>query len=208
MPSLRFNKILLLLLLTACRVGHYNGLKPYEGDKEPVLKPIFEDRYNSYLFKANIKLYTKSFSGLLLTKQTEQGTYRVIFTTEMGMKLFDFEVNQEETIVHYSVPQFDRPLFMKTIQKDMELLLMNGLKNKTPEVFKDKEGRLVHKFSSGDEANYYFQEEDLMRIEHTENNKQKIVFTLDNHTNGFPENISIQHYGFRLKIDLTNLKKS
>lgn len=195
-------------MLTGCHIGQYKHLVVAEALSETSLKPIFEDRFNSYLFKANIQVYTKSFSGLLVTKQTEPGTYRVIFTTEMGMKLFDFEINQKETIVHYSIPQFDKPLFMETIKKDMQILLMNGLGKDSVQVFKNKEGVLVHKYPFDAGSNYYFQDGNLLRIEHAEKNKKKIVFTLKNHEDGFPGNISIQHYGFRLKIGLTKLQKS
>ncbi|WP_341227032.1 hypothetical protein [uncultured Arcticibacterium sp.] len=208
MLNLRFSIGLLLIMLTGCHQGQYKSLIPTENVGERSLKPIFEDRFNSYLFKANIQVYTKKFSGLLVTKQTQLGTYRVIFTTEMGMKLFDFEINQKESIVHYSIPQFDKPLFMDTIKKDLQILLVNGLDKNAAEVFNDKSGLLVYKYPFDVGSTYYYQGENLSRIEHAERNKKKIVFTLNNYEDDFPQNISIQHYGFRLKIDLTNLQKS
>ncbi|MCX6296560.1 MAG: hypothetical protein NTX97_10930 [Bacteroidetes bacterium] len=90
-------------------------------------KPIFGDNFNSFLFKTNITVYGKDFSGLLVTKQMSPKDYRVIFTTELGMKLFDFEFKDTAFTLHYCVPQFNKPKLLKVIQKDIETLLMNNL---------------------------------------------------------------------------------
>src|SRR5688572_27397088 len=90
---------LVVFLLGSCSLGHYNRLKKRShphfkadlSDSSLAPKPIFGDNFNSFLFKTNIRVYGRDFSGLLVTKQMEPEDYRVIFTTELGMKLFDFE---------------------------------------------------------------------------------------------------------------------
>ena len=81
----------IVLLISGCSLGHYGKLKSTLKPESVALHPLFGENFNSFLFKTNIRVYGKDFSGLLVTKQMQPNDYRVIFTTELGMKLFDFE---------------------------------------------------------------------------------------------------------------------
>jgi len=202
---------LLALTLCACTLGHYGRLRPNaaSGVKPPA--SIFGDNFNSFLFKTNIRVYGKDFSGLLVTKQMAPQDYRVIFTTELGMKLFDFEFKDTAFTLHYCVPQFNRPKLLNTIREDIRILLMNDLKEKQAEQLTDAKGQYdVFRVSEGKMYNYYFKEkgtDQLVKIEHSKKHVKKIIFTLNNYENGFPANILIRHYNIKLKIELNLLKK-
>jgi hypothetical protein len=201
---------LLVLLLTACKLGHYGKLKK-TGDASPPPGSIFGDNFNSFLFKTNITVYGKDFSGLLVTKQMAPQDYRVIFTTELGMKLFDFEFKDTSFTLHYCVPQFNKPKLLKTIQEDIRILLMNDLKDKAFDKLEDKKGLYtVLRAREGKLYNYYFIEKSsnhLVKIEHSKKRVKKIIFTLGNYQNDFPNDVLIKHYNIKLKIKLKLLKK-
>ena len=148
---------------------------------------------------------------MLVTKQMQRNDYRVIFTTELGMKLFDFEFKDTAFTLHYCVPQFNRPALLKTIQKDIEILLMNETKNKTAEVLiNPKDSEFVYKFRDNKYDNYYFLEKSsnqIFKIEHAKKNTKKTTFTLNNYSDNFPSAILIQHHDIKLKIELNLLKK-
>src|SRR5438105_95390 len=128
----------LAVSLFGCTLGHYGRLK--EVDQPCTANPgsIFGDNFNSFLFKTNITVYGKDFSGLLVTKQMSPQDYRVIFTTELGMKLFDFEFKDTSFTLHFCVPQFNKPKLLKTIQQDIQILLMNDLANKKFDCYEDQ----------------------------------------------------------------------
>lgn len=197
------------LALSACTFGHYGRLNKVPGRESP--KPIFGDNFNSFLFKTNITVYGKDFSGLLVTKQMAPQDYRVIFTTELGMKLFDFEFRDTSFTLHYCVPQFNRPKLLKTIRQDIEMLLMNNLKAQTFENYTDPKGLYnVAKTKSEGMYNYYFTEQGskhLVKIEHSKKRIKKTIFTLNRYENDFPQNVLIQHCDIKLKIELNLLKK-
>jgi hypothetical protein len=201
---------LIALTLCACTFGHYGRLKP---DAKSVKPPssIFGDNFNSFLFKTNISVYGKDFSGLLVTKQMSPQDYRVIFTTELGMKLFDFEFRDTSFTLHYCVPQFNKPKLLKTIEEDIRILLMNDLGDKTADKFTDPKAQNdVYRVNEQKLSNYYFIEKGtnkLLKIEHSKKHIKKIIFTLSNYENGFPANILIRHYNIKLKIELNLLKK-
>lgn len=198
------------ILFSACHFGHYGRLTKTT-TSSTTLKPIFGDNFNSFLFKTNITVYGKDYSGLLVTKQMSPQDYRVIFTTELGMKLFDFEFKDTSFTLHYCVPQFNKPKLLKVIQKDIETLLMNDLNKKSFEYFTDSKMLYsVHKAKNGKLDNYYFTEKapaHLVKIEHAKKRRKKTTFTLSNYQNDFPGNILIQHHDIKLKIELNLLKK-
>ncbi len=201
------------ILFSACHFGHYGRLKEINECYYLAtnLKPLFGDNFNSFLFKTNITVYGKDYSGLLVTKQMSPKDYRVIFTTELGMKLFDFEFKDTAFTLHYCVPQFNKPKLLKVIQKDIETLLMNDLDKKTFLKFNDsKMFYSIHKTKIGKLEYYYFTEnttEHLVKIEHAKKRRKKTTFTLSNYQNDFPGNILIQHHDIKLKIELNLLKK-
>ena len=202
------------LLLTGCTFGHYGKLKKADSGYMSIFihpKPIFGDNFNSFLFKTNITVYGKDFSGLLVTKQMSPQDYRVIFTTELGMKIFDFEFKDTSFTLHYCVPQFNKPKLLKTIQRDIETLLMNDLDKKNFDHFGDpKDLYLIFRSKEDNFFNYYFMERSsnhLVKIEHSKKRVKKTIFTLNNYVNDFPNNIVIQHCDIKLKIELNLLKK-
>jgi hypothetical protein len=200
----------LAIFLSACSFGHYKRLSPAATDTLS-LKPIFGDHFNSFLFKTNIHIYGKDFSGLLVTKQLKPADYRVIFTTELGMKLFDFEFTDSAFTVQYCVPQFNRPALLKTIQQDIEIILMTKLKNHPLQAFTDKQDMyLVFKQPEGKFSNYYFTDKknkQVVKIEHAKGQLKKTTFALNNYSDDIPGLIHIQHHDLKLTIELALLKK-
>ncbi|MCE3279166.1 MAG: hypothetical protein K0S44_1357 [Bacteroidetes bacterium] len=168
----------ILFISSACHLGHYNRLKKIEANSTTSPAPIFGDNFNSFLFKTNITVYGKDFSGLLVTKQMSPKNYRVIFTTELGMKIFDFEFKDTSFTLHYCVPQFNRPKLISTIQEDIKILLMNDLKNKTFEKLADNKGIYrIYRSKTDKMYDYYFIEEStnhLTKIEHSKKRVKKI----------------------------------
>lgn len=203
----------IIFLLAGCTFGHYGQLLERKNStyKTSLPKPIFGHHFNSFLFKTNITVYGKDYSGLLVTKQMSPLDYRVIFTTELGMKLFDFEFKDAVFTLHYCVPQFNKPTLLKIIQLDIETLLMNDLSSKEAIDFADKKGLYAIKRIKYDKRyNYYFTEkasQNLVKIEHAKKRIKKATFTLSDHQNGFPGKIIIRHHDIRLKIELNLLKK-
>lgn len=202
---------LIAISLSACTFGHYGRLSEVKNTIAKPLKSLFGDNFNSFLFKTNITVYGKDFSGLLVTKQMSPQDYRVIFTTELGMKLFDFEFKDTAFTLHYCVPQFNKPKLLKVIQHDIETLLMSSVANKRVVEYTDKKGLYsVQKVELEKLQNYYFTEnasQHLVKIEQAKKRIKKTTFTLSNYQTDFPGNILIKHHDIKLKIELNLLKK-
>jgi hypothetical protein len=208
MKNSLLSSLFALLVLSGCTFGHYGRLKETAATDAP--RPIFGDNFNSFLFKTNITVYGKDFSGLLVTKQLLPKDYRVIFTTELGMKLFDFEFKDTAFTLHYCVPQFNKPKLLKVIQEDIETLLMNDISDKSLGYYADKAGLYtIHRLDKSKFSNYYFTEKaskHITAIEHAKKRVKKTTFTLSDYQNDFPGRILIRHHNIKLKIELNLLK--
>ena len=202
---------IIVLSLAGCTFGHYGRFKEITPAYASSPKSIFGENFNSFLFKTNITVYGKDFSGLLVTKQMSPQDYRVIFTTELGMKLFDFEFKDTSFTLHYCVPQFNKPKLLKIIQQDIATLLMNDLLNKSFDNLTDSKNIYsIHRLKTNNFYNYYFTEKatkHIVKIEHSKKRIKKTIFTLTNYENDIPGNILIKHCDIKLKIELNLLKK-
>ncbi|MEI6489265.1 MAG: hypothetical protein WCP52_09895 [Bacteroidota bacterium] len=200
----------LFVLLAGCSLGHYSRLKEVSPPAE-VLKPIFGDNFTSFLFKTNISIYNKEISGLLLTKQMSSGDYRIIFTTELGMKMFDFEFKDTSFTLQYCVPQFNRPTLLKTLKNDIEMLLMNNISSMHRSYYSNKdETEMIHRVRMEKLSTYYFVEkatQQIYKIERSSKVFKKVTISLNDYKEGVPTNIVIQHNDIKLKIELNLLKR-
>ena len=201
----------IVILLAGCKLGHYAKLKEMPEPDTSAFKSIYGENFNSFLYKTNIRAYGKDFSGLLVTKQMQPKDYRVIFTTELGMKLFDFEFKDTSFTLHYCVPQFNRPVLLTTIQKDIEILLMNNLDGKPIAHYSDEKNTYdIRQIQFKDHFNYYYRgkaSHHIEKIEHSRNGTIKTIFTLKDYNADLPGNIVIKHYNIKLRIELNLLKK-
>ena len=200
----------IFLLFAGCTFGHYGRLKKVAAHSSSP-KPIFGDNFNSFLFKTNITIYGKDISGLLVTKQMAPQDYRVIFTSELGMKLFDFEFKDTSFTLHYCVPQFNRPALLHTIQHDIEILLMNNLAEKPLTCQTDSRGLYdIQCIQIDNKYNYYFTDkvsQHIVKIEHSNRRIKIVIFNLNNYKDDFPNNVLIKHCDIKLKIELNLLKR-
>ena len=126
---------LIIALLYGCSLSISNRYKKIEKRKLHTneIKPIFNQDTSSYLFKAEIRLYKNYFSGLLVIKHIDSTSTRVVFITEMGLKIFDFEFckvtkdNRDGFIAHYCMEAINKKTILSLLKKDFGLITMHNL---------------------------------------------------------------------------------
>ncbi len=197
---------LLLLVLTSCSTNKV--LKDCEAvplESIHYLVPYFSDATIDYVYKANITAYGNELTGIFIAKKINETTHRVVFTTEFGNKLLDFEISENDFKINSIVEELNRKILINTLKKDFRLLLKSDFlidkqyKNATYKIVENKEGKY---------SNYIFSttlDNKLVKIVHATKTKEKIniIFTTEN--NIFAQNIEIQHYNIKLKIVLNKI---
>jgi hypothetical protein len=206
----------LLLLLSACNFSNYRSLKKVE-NVAVAIKPIFSDTGKTYLFNTSIDFLTKHYSGLLLVKplSDKAGHYRVVFSTELGMKFFDFEYRDTSFEVHSCFKAINKPGLINTLRNDIGLLLMTDVSSRKAELLsKQKKEKLIYiyKYNNGKLHNYYFTDKKTSQLEKIESSSKvfkKTIALFTDYQLQVPYKIAIRHnFPLKIQFQLIDIKKN
>ncbi len=172
----------------------------------------FQPEFERELYRCVVdgKVLFKKFhlSGVLLFKEMEDGSTRVVFQNEMGMSFFDFSwENNESFKVNSIMAEMDRPALVKTLQKDLSLFLMKGL-DKASEQHFSKGDDHYHRFTLEKGFVYYIENSArLMRIDNTGERKKVTTITMEGKekNTSMPEKVVFQHHKANFSIQLTKI---
>lgn len=199
---LRISSILILVLSSCATNKVVKDYKAVPLEKSPVEVTYFSDPTIDYVYKANITVYGKELSGIFIAKKINDSTHRVVFTTEFGNKLLDFEIAENEFKVNFILEELDRKLLINTLITDFRLLLQSHYNS--IEQYENDENTLYLTLNKN-RINYLFFSKTtnrLSQIVHTSKRKEKIKLSFTAKNNIFAENIVIQHQNIKLKIEL------
>lgn len=202
------------LLLSSCLVAFagcassYTQLQKTGGDPACVSK--FRPRFTTNLYSTQVDIIGNHLSGLLVIKSMPDSSTRIVFTSEMGLSLFDFEfTSTNEFKVHHIIEKMNRKPVIKTLRKDFELILMRGLDKQTPAIFSNN-GRIYYAFKQEKGSNYYITDpecRELIGIEKASRRKAIVNVVMRNYSNGVPDTIGINHTNFKFTIGLKRLER-
>jgi hypothetical protein len=110
-----------------------------------------------FLFNTGIDLMKNHYSGLMVVKPEGIDAHRVVFITEVGLKVFDMEFRPDSMVrVHYMMDVLNKKALVNTLSKDLSLLLMNGLSRMDAELYRKKDWPdMVYKVHEGKLKSYY-----------------------------------------------------
>ncbi len=204
----------ILCLLVGCSFSHYGKYKREQNIKSSELKLDYQLPFTdqAVLYKAQMDFFKKHFSGLFLFKTLKDGGRRVVFVTETGLTIFDFELTATGNfIVHHCLEVLKDKKIVKLLEADMRMILMDDLKNATWEQLRSlEEGVTVYKYQENKERRFYFINSQTKVPEKMESASKLFVNTsiaLTGYEAGIPSLISIKHKRIGLKMELRKLKR-
>lgn len=203
-----FLSSVLALILCACSPVSGYKLAGTSLIREQV-RPIV-NKNNSLLYKAQIDLYNKHYSGLILLKQTEPGTSHLTFVTEIGMKMFDFEIRDTTFKLVYVFEPLNQTRITTLLESDMKLILLYNLLSREARRYK-KKNKAAYKIKDGYRY-YYKMSADTNTVEKilvkgSLFTKKKVSYLYNADLTA--RQIRLKHKGLvRLKIELNNLNKA
>jgi len=169
------------------------------------MKPSF----STTLYRTEIEVVGKHLSGLLFFKSLPDSTFRVVFTNEMGLNLFDFQFADRNFKVIHCIDQLNKKPVINQLRKDIGFLLMADL-----DFAKGKELRkgssTYYRFAAGEEFTYYITDSasyHIRRIENTTAKRRKVVVTLTNLSEGMPDSVFVDHKLFDFTISLKQIHR-
>lgn len=198
--------ILLLALLASCSLRTTEGLRQVAFTQTEVENPYFSNPQRDYVYRAKIDLYRKNFSGILIIKKIGATAHRIVFTTEFGSKLFDFEMDGNTFTKHAILEDMDKEMVVNLLREDFHILLTE--KAKVVAVYESPTQR-IYKTESGDGFNFYFmsnQAHQLQKIVNTTKTKERVTMEFFPAAPNLADSVAITHKNLKLAIGLKNLK--
>ncbi|MBL7719122.1 MAG: hypothetical protein JNL72_09840 [Flavipsychrobacter sp.] len=160
----------------------------------------FRPDFDRALYRCSVdgRVLFKKFhlGGVLLFKEMETGT-RVVFQNEMGLSFFDFEWDRNDSFtVHQVIDELNRPAVIRTLQKDLSLLLMRGLDTSTEQYY-TKDGDTYHRFTLDKGFAWYIENSArLVRIENSGERKKVVTITMKgkDQDGDLPRKVTMDHH--------------
>lgn len=208
---LTLNSLLLVLLIHSCS-NPYKFLQKIKITESAFrFKPHFDKAIYRAIVDGGVLFKKYHISGLLIIKQLENGTKRAVLQNEMGPILFDFEWQEDGKFeVKQIMPRMNKEAVIKTLRKDIEMLLMIGLDRGTEISYKQSRGNeLYNRFNIAGGYVYYISDgQKLVRIENANDTKTIVTVKIDGFDaqKGLPEKVSIDHHKANFTISLNKLE--
>lgn len=182
------------------------GFEERTVDRDVYHNPYFANPETDYVYKANISAYGNELTGVFIAKKINETTHRVVFTTEFGNKLLDFEISENSFKINSIVDELNRKMLINTLKTDFRLLLQSDfsvarqLENTDFSVYQQKDGNYTNSIFVTKNG------QKLSKIVHSTQTKEKFSIQFTSENNIFADNIVIQHYTIPLKITLNYFK--
>lgn len=208
MRFLRSNKlfvcVLTCIVLAAAGCSPvYKNLQKGTGNADCIYQ--FRPAFTSTLYNTHVNVVGKHLSGLLLFKRMPDSSMRIVFSSEMGAKFFDFEFNADGAFkVHQVMSQLNKKAVIKTLRNDFELILMLGVRPGEAVVKTDGLYNW-YGFPKKNDTYYYVTTrncDSLVKIEHAMKRKPKVQMIMSGYKDGVPDTIGISHRNFNFDIGL------
>jgi hypothetical protein len=187
--------------------SQYRHMQRIEPEANCMIK--FKPDFSYVEYKTSVDVVGKHISGLLLMKQMQDSSTRIVFTNEMGFGFFDFGFPKDSGFALYHiVPQMNKPALIKTLRKDFELILFRNIHDSKPFSLRDS-GLIYHGFPQSKGINYYITDSacnQLIKMQRASNKKPIMEVVFYNSLNGnAPDSISIRHLNFNFSISLKKI---
>lgn len=205
-PYLIISSFLLLILSSCATLNVVKEYNPAAIETTAFEVPYFSNPEIDYVYKANVLVYGNELSGIFIAKKINETTHRVVFTTEFGNKLLDFEISETDFKINSIVEELDRKILINTLKTDFRLLLRSNYVIK--EQYNNKESK-VFLAEDGKINNYLFiskADNKLNKIVNASKRKERINLFFTSENNIFAAKIVIQHYNIKLRIELNYLQ--
>lgn len=168
---------------------------------ETIKNPYFSDVNTDYVYKAKIIAGKNNFGGLLIIKKIKEAHHRVVFTTEFGNKIFDFEFIENEFKVNSVLKKLDKKIILNALKKDYQLLVKELHVSETKF---NSENDFIYKVNLNKKDNYvvFDKSDKLSKIVMASKRKEKLTISFNSIEKKIAKNIKMEHHNFKMLTDL------
>lgn len=196
---------LFVLVLSSCNSLSITKDFVVENKQKTVTNTYFSDISKDYVYKAKIQAKKNNFGGLLIIKKINDKHHRVVFTTEFGNKIFDFEFINNLFKVNYVIDKLDRKIILNALRKDFQLLVNES--NISNKKF-TKGNAVIYKTVLNKKDNYFFIDKNtkaISKIIMASKRKKKITIRFTDIVENTVKKIELKHHNFDMTIRLQKI---
>lgn len=194
--------VFVFLIFTSCSLKTTQGLVKESSTSTSFQNVYFSDIQKDYVYKSTIEVYGNYFGGIMIFKKIKNNHHRIVFTTEFGNKIFDFELENGQFKKNFIIEKLDRKFIVNTLKRDFQILLKE--KSKVLNSYRQNSVK-VYQTAINKRYNFYFvnaKDRILEKIVHTSKFKEKTDFIFKNIEDNIAKIIIITHKDIKLKIKL------
>jgi hypothetical protein len=122
---LLLNSFFLFTFFVSCRISKYKH--PAECNSVVITKQAFTTilkETGASKFKATIDVLKNHLTGIIIVKQTDSVSTHIIFVTEIGMKMFDFEWKNDKMNPVYVFEPLNKPTLINALQANFKSIFL------------------------------------------------------------------------------------
>lgn len=197
------NLTIFLLLLSSCAKPITKGFVEEKIVPFMVRNLYFDNEEKDYVYKAKLNVLKNNFGGILILKKIKLEHYRVVFTTEFGNKIFDFEWIEDRFQVNQILIDIDKVFIIEFLKNDLQLLFKRDIK--VERQFDNDKFTVGQSFKKNKFRTYYYFETNsdvLMKIVQKKNKKPKISIDFSQIQNNISKHIIISHHNINMDMEL------
>jgi len=143
----------------------------------------FKNQEQKALYKINIEAFQQKQGGMLIVKQDDLSSIRLLMVTEFGLKVFDVEYYKGDSLkLNYIMKHLDNPYIINALFDNFKVFWPNILTNvKTDYYHHERKTEYLYSLENGEEKWFYLydNEKQLYEIQRIENGRKKSIINLD-----------------------------
>ena len=148
-----------ILLLSGC--SSPRNVVESKGNVKVSLPRFFAPNFNKVLYKADMTIYGRELTGLMLFKKSK-GVVKVAFISEIGLKYFNLEIPASDTAAirfHYLIDMMNRKPVINMLETSFRMLFLHYPENDKNYRFECHDGWMVNILKDQKEkVNYSYQQ--------------------------------------------------
>jgi hypothetical protein len=200
---------LTLVLLASCSPSLFNDFRRSNATLELSRSGWFGNNDGSTMFRASVNAWKKNSTGIMVVKPFGDDSHRVVFMTEMGIKIFDIEIYRNGNHkLHYSVDELNRRSIVSMLGNDLGLMIYPFTSTGNLKMMERRDGSTVLRIKDKRGRRYAFLDKDSGKLRELISSGtlfRKVIIKYSG-KGSKPEKIEISHNFLKLDIKLTLLK--
>lgn len=170
--------------------------------------PFILSTDKNLVYRASFDYKEHHFSGLCVLKKTNEQNIRIVFLSEMGITLMDFELRDEDMLVHKIIEQLNRKILLTFLENDFRQLLMTDLFDPERVRIRKKDRMEEFRVKNNLKASYYRRDIDIEKsVRKGLLGFKKASVNYEYGETHIPTRIILTHHRVKMNLKLTLLEK-